>query len=147
MYLHRFGVLITLVILPAFAQVYNAPISPRNIPHRYGPVRNLQTHPDGSGTSDSWSGYILTAATGSVTDVKGSWLVPEVSCPASGTTESGFWVGIDFGDTSTNQTLEQTGTASNCVDGTPVYRAWYEFLPCLSVLQRRSVVFQQYIRD
>src|SRR5262249_15859291 len=42
---------------------------------------------------------------------------------------SSFWVGID-GDNS--NTVEQTGTDSDWINGEPVYYAWYEFYPAAS---------------
>jgi len=66
---------------------------------------------------------------GSVTDVNGSWIVPSVSCSRIDS-YSTFWVGIDgWSDT----TVEQIGTDSDCLGGTPFYYAWYEFYPALDV--------------
>jgi hypothetical protein len=78
-------------------------------------------------TSTNWSGYAVTGPNGSVTDVKGSWIVPSIqgTCPKTNQYSS-FWVGIDgFG----SNTVEQTGTDSDCVGGTPTYYAWFEFYP------------------
>ncbi len=77
-------------------------------------------------TSFNWSGYVVPSGTGSVTEVKGSWIVPSVSCSSSDSFSS-FWVGIDGWPPST--TVEQTGTDSDCGGGTPLYYAWYEFYP------------------
>ncbi len=101
--------------------------------HRDARVRNLHVRPDGSATSENWSGYVVTGVKGSVTDIRGSWMVPAVTCSGSEATYSNSWVGID-GYPSTNTTLEQIGTESDCqVDEngtlTPVYYAWYEFIP------------------
>jgi hypothetical protein len=96
-------------------------------------------------TSSNWSGYAITGAT--FTDVKGSWVQPAVSCSgAAATTKhagnsknrpsktqqsyAAFWVGLD-GDVS--NTVEQTGTDSDCNGSTPVYYAWYEFYPAYPV--------------
>jgi len=77
----------------------------------------------------NWSGYV--AATNlsqpqlnSVTKVSGSWIVPNVTGPSSGTTNSSIWVGIDgYG----NHTVEQLGTEEDVnKDGQPVYYAWWE---------------------
>ncbi len=78
-------------------------------------------------TSTNWSGYAVTGPAGSVTDAKGSWTVPAIvgSCPSSNQYSS-FWVGIDGFSSST---VEQTGTDSDCQNGTPTYYAWYEFYP------------------
>ncbi len=134
--------LIPLLSLFAFvgqagAQVQNAPTSSRvsaeTHRHRHGPIRNFQLRPNGTGTSGNWSGYEVTGATGSVTDVRGSWIVPAVRCAPSDNTYSNFWVGIDDGN-GNNGALEQIGTESDCRIGKsgkpePVYYAWYEFLP------------------
>lgn len=78
-------------------------------------------------TSNNWAGYDIKTAAGKVTDVKGNWNVPQIAkaCPSSAR-YAAFWVGID-GDGS--PTVEQTGTATYCVSGSPVYFAWYEFYP------------------
>jgi hypothetical protein len=73
-------------------------------------------------TSSNWSGYAVTG--GTYTSVSASWVQPAVNC--SSTAYSSFWVGID-GDTS--NTVEQTGTESDCNGSTPVYSAWYEMYP------------------
>jgi hypothetical protein len=82
-------------------------------------------------TSENWSGYVVSGGTGSVTSVNGSWTVPSVTCPESDA-YSAFWVGID-GFSPTSQTVEQIGTESDCLAGTPNYYAWFEFYPANSV--------------
>lgn len=85
-------------------------------------------NPDGSGNSSNWAGYVVTGANGSVTDVKGSWVVPAVACNGgSVNTYASYWVGID--GYPKGPYLEQIGTDGDCVGGTPLYYAWYEFLP------------------
>jgi hypothetical protein len=81
------------------------------------------------GTSTNWSGYAVSSTTGSVTDVKGSWIVPVVT----GTTKawSSFWVGIDG---YASNSVEQIGTDSDWKNGKAVYYAWYEFYPQPSYL-------------
>lgn len=77
-------------------------------------------------TSTNWSGY---AATGSgYHSVSASWTQPAVTCAAGETSYSSFWVGLDG---ATSRTVEQTGTDSDCVNGTPTYYAWYEMYPKL----------------
>ena len=79
-------------------------------------------------TSSNWSGYAVTAANDSVTDVKGSWIIPTVTCNSTDAYAS-FWVGIDgYG----SNTVEQIGTDSDCVSGKPSYYAWFEFYPHFS---------------
>ena len=78
--------------------------------------------------STNWSGYVAGTnlsqpQANSVTAVSGSWIVPTVTGPTSGTTYSSVWVGIDgYG----NSTVEQLGTEEDVVNGSPVYRAWWE---------------------
>lgn len=81
----------------------------------------------GSSSSLNWAGYAVTAAAGAVSDVKGSWKVPAIQggCPSTNQYSS-FWVGIDGFN---SNTVEQTGTDSDCRGGTPTYYAWYEFYP------------------
>ncbi len=81
----------------------------------------------GSSSSLNWAGYAVTAAPGSVSDVRGSWVVPALqgSCPSTNQYSS-FWVGIDGYSSST---VEQTGTDSDCRSDSPAYYAWYEFYP------------------
>jgi hypothetical protein len=74
-------------------------------------------------SSSNWSGYAASANAGTFTSVTGTWSVPTVICQPGGTENSSQWIGID-GDLSS--TVEQDGTEADCVDGTPVYDAWYE---------------------
>ncbi len=77
--------------------------------------------------STNWAGWAVTGPKGSVTDVKGSWVVPAVTgCTAGTHTYSSFWVGIDG---YSSGTVEQTGTDSDCNGATPQYYAWFEFYP------------------
>jgi len=64
-----------------------------------------------------------------VSDVKGSWIVPSLSC-SSKTTYASFWVGIDgYSD----NTVEQTGVLAECYHGRAYYYTWYEFYPAYPV--------------
>jgi hypothetical protein len=76
-------------------------------------------------TSTNWSGYDTTS--GPFTSVSSSWVQPAVNCSLSAKRSySSFWVGLD-GDGS--NTVEQTGTDSDCVRGHAVYYGWYEMYP------------------
>jgi hypothetical protein len=70
----------------------------------------------------NWGGYV---SFGSFTTATASWTEPAVTCTS---TDDLFapWVGID-GDGSS--TVEQTGVATDCSSGRPVYQAWYEMYP------------------
>jgi len=83
-----------------------------------------------SSCSTNWGGYAATGSTGSVSDVKASWIVPSVTCPKSGSTYAALWVGIDGYSSST---VEQTGVLVHCLLGKATYSAWYEFYPAASV--------------
>jgi hypothetical protein len=110
-----------LLVLPAAAQVVAA--------RQHAPVRIHERRFDGTVTSENWSGYAVLGAADSVTDAKGSWTVPAVTCSESrhsSSAYSSFWVGIDGYSSST---VEQTGTDSDCSGGEPTYYAWYEFYP------------------
>jgi hypothetical protein len=75
----------------------------------------------------NWSGY---AAQGSgFSSVTSSWVEPSVTCNS---TDDLFapWVGIDgYG----SATVEQTGVATDCSSGRPVYQGWYEMYPASPV--------------
>jgi hypothetical protein len=78
----------------------------------------------GRSTSTNWSGYSIDGS--SATGVVGTWIQPAVSCGIGENSWSSPWVGID-GDNS--NTVEQTGTDSDCQNGKPLYYAWYEMYP------------------
>jgi peptidase A4-like protein/Big-like domain-containing protein len=85
-----------------------------------------------SSQSTNWSGYAVTGAAGSVSEVTGSWVVPSVAGTCTSTDQySSFWVGIDG---FSSPTVEQTGTDSDCQGGSPTYYAWYEFYPSPSFI-------------
>ena len=76
-----------------------------------------------------WSGYIAASDVQNrspvVSSVSASWTVPEVK-PSENDTFSGVWVGIGgYGE----ETLIQTGTEQEYVNGRRAYYAWYELLP------------------
>jgi hypothetical protein len=74
----------------------------------------------------AWGGYVITAPTGAVTDVKGSWTVPTAQTPPTGS-QAATWIGIDgFG----NGTVEQIGTDTDVgILGNLSYYAWAEMYP------------------
>jgi len=93
--------------------------------HRHRPIviRHVR---EGAVSAYNRSGYAVTGGVGSVNDVKGSWMVPAVTCAPGETSYSSFWVGIDGFNSST---VEQTGTDSDCQSGVPTYYVWFEFYP------------------
>jgi hypothetical protein len=80
----------------------------------------------------NWGGYV---SFGSFTTATASWTEPSVTCTS---TDDLFapWVGID-GDGSS--TVEQTGVATDCSSGRPVYQAWYEMYPAAPVYYSNAV--------
>lgn len=75
----------------------------------------------------NWSGY---AAQGSgFNSVTSSWTEPAVTCTSTNDLFAP-WVGIDgYG----SATVEQTGVATDCSSGSPVYQGWYEMYPAAPV--------------
>jgi hypothetical protein len=73
------------------------------------------------------------------TSISGDWTQPSVACAGTKAAQSAFWVGLD-GFTTTDQTVEQIGTDSDCtkaskkVPSTPLYYAWYELYPAALVV-------------
>lgn len=119
-----------LVVLLTAVLVSYAP-SPTQTPttaprHRHDPAIIRERH-GRNATSTNWSGYAVTGADGSVSDVKGSWIVPNVSCaPNASDSYSSFWVGIDGFN---SNTVEQIGIDADCISGRAAYSAWFEFYP------------------
>ncbi len=91
------------------------------------PVPQLTMAPrahNASSNSTNWSGYAVTGSSGSVSNAKGSWIVPAIRGTCTSTNQfSSFWVGIDG---FSSGTVEQTGTDSDCQNGSPTYFAWFE---------------------
>jgi hypothetical protein len=76
-----------------------------------------------STTSTNWSGYAATGRT--FTSVSATWVQPAGSC-TSATRYSSFWVGLDG---YSSNSVEQTGTDTDCSGGRPRYYGWYEMYP------------------
>ncbi|RNI21638.1 G1 family glutamic endopeptidase [Flexivirga caeni] len=75
----------------------------------------------------NWSGMVATGSGFSSTST--SWTEPSVSCNSSNDLMAP-WVGIDgYGSSS----VEQTGVATDCSSGSPVYQGWYEVYPAAPV--------------
>lgn len=85
------------------------------------PVFGMHTFADGN-----WGGYV---SFGSFTTATASWIEPSVTCNSTNDLFAP-WVGID-GDGS--PTVEQSGVATDCSRGWPVYQAWYEMYPAAPV--------------
>jgi hypothetical protein len=88
----------------------------------FGAARYDQPLAGFSGDSN-WGGYIAQGS--NLTDISGSWTMPEVTCNSSNDLYAP-WIGIDGYGT---QTVEQTGVQVDCSSGSPVYSGWYEMYP------------------
>jgi Peptidase A4 family len=75
-------------------------------------------------TSSNWAGYVATH--GRFTSVSASWTVPLVKGGLQPTEVAAMWVGLDGRGTST---LEQIGTISGMLGGSPAYEVWFEIVP------------------
>lgn len=117
---------------------FSAPVSGYNsAPSFSSPASIVKIYSSTTSSSSNWAGYAINAPVGSVTEVKGSWVQPAVTCPATGIEAAVFWVGIDG---SNSLTVEQTGTMAECYNGLPSYGAWYEFYPAaLIVISRLKI--------
>lgn len=83
-------------------------------------------------TSSNWSGYAVSAAGQSFTDVKGTWVEPALNCASAAPGFSSFWVGLG-GFASGSTALEQVGTEADCARGVPTHSVWYELVPAPQV--------------
>jgi hypothetical protein len=128
-----FMILFLFAVSPAWAQT-SGPASPSSLPavsprqHRpriaLGPAPNQPGNDNRIFESANWSGYAVIGA--AFTHARGSWIVPNVDCAVNPNGASSFWVGIDGWN---NDTVEQTGTESQCEGHKLVSYAWYEFFP------------------
>ncbi|HEY1914653.1 MAG TPA: G1 family glutamic endopeptidase [Streptosporangiaceae bacterium] len=80
--------------------------------------------------SSNWSGYAVTGSDGAFNSVSSSWTEPTATCNDSGTEYAAFWVGLDGFN---SDSVEQTGTDSDCDGGSPDYYGWYEMYPAAPV--------------
>jgi hypothetical protein len=88
-----------------------------------------QTNTSTSQHVSQWSGYIVASDIQNrspvVSNVSAFWTVPEIQL-SENNTFSGVWVGIGgYGE----ETLIQTGTEQESINGRGFYYAWYEVLP------------------
>jgi hypothetical protein len=81
-------------------------------------------------TSTNWSGYAATGANGAFTSVSATWTEPTASCSGRTGKYASFWVGLDGFN---SNSVEQTGTDSDCSGSTPQYYGWYEMYPAFPV--------------
>ena len=86
--------------------------------------------------SSNWSGYAATGSDGSFSSVSSSWTEPSANCSDGGTEYAAFWVGLDGYN---SDSVEQTGTDSDCSGGSPDYYGWYEMYPANPVYYNNPV--------
>ncbi len=129
---------------PAVPGLYHVPVIGKvKVPRALGSLLGRGLRRATAVQSANWAGYADTNDTFSA--VASSWTEPTVNCANSGgalglgtfngllggpEAASAFWVGLD-GYNSTS--VEQLGTDSDCVSGSPSYYAWYEMYPNPSV--------------
>jgi Peptidase A4 family len=116
---------------PASAGVTYEFLSNKSSRHLYylgtSPTPTTQPNPTPV-SSTNWSGYVVGAdlahpQTDSVSAVYGTWVVPTVTGPPTGSTHCSVWIGIDG---SGNGTVEQVGIGAHVDDGKASYEAWWE---------------------
>jgi hypothetical protein len=96
------------------------------------PVGPIQRVSATTVTTTIWAGYAAAGSAGQFNSVTANWSVPTASCAGvKSNAYSSFWVGLDGFN---SRTVEQTGTDSDCINGTATYFAWYEFYPKKPVL-------------
>jgi Peptidase A4 family len=79
--------------------------------------------------SSNWSGYAVTGSNGAFKSVSASWTEPTASCSKNSRRTdqyAAFWVGLDG---YSSDSVEQTGTDSDCDGTSPDYYGWYEMYP------------------
>jgi len=95
-----------------------------------GVARVLGRDHNTTAQSTNWSGYAATGANGAFHSVSASWTQPTATCSSRTSRYASFWVGLDG---FSSNSVEQTGTDSDCSRGTPTYYGWYEMYPAFPV--------------
>jgi Peptidase A4 family len=86
--------------------------------------------------STNWSGYAVTGADGAFNSVSATWTQPTATCTKRSDQYAAFWVGLDG---YSSDSVEQTGTDSDCDGKTPDYYGWYEMYPADPVYYTNTV--------
>jgi|HubBroStandDraft_1064217.scaffolds.fasta_scaffold08935_2 hypothetical protein len=86
--------------------------------------------------SSNWAGYVVTGSDGAFFSVSASWTQPTATCSSRTDEYAAFWVGLDG---YSSDSVEQTGTDSDCDDRTPDYYGWYEMYPADPVYYTSTV--------
>jgi hypothetical protein len=124
---------------PSVTEPVTPTFSPTSTPPSTVPITTFPTLPAvvPENISINWAGYVVQTSfdvpeKNAIESVEAVWNVPSVDCSQTGMSDysSAFWVGIDgFSSVS----VEQIGTDSDCIQGSPVYYGWYELYPKDSV--------------
>jgi hypothetical protein len=99
---------------------------------------------ESSSASLNWAGYVISSSNYSVSEVNGSWIIPQVA--TGGNSYVAFWVGIDgYND----NTVEQTGIlaepSGHGPHATTLYEVWYEFYPAAPVYASYTAAAGDYV--
>lgn len=88
--------------------------------------------------STNWSGYAVTGSNGAFKSVSASWTQPTATCTGNRRSDqyAAFWVGLDG---YSSDSVEQTGSDSDCAGRTPDYYGWYEMYPANPVYYTNTV--------
>jgi Peptidase A4 family len=85
--------------------------------------------------STNWSGYAVHSS--KYRNVSATWIEPAAKCPLPKAKQyAAFWVGLDGYN---SDSVEQTGTDSDCSGPTPHYYGWYEMFPAAPVFFKTLV--------
>ena len=132
--LRRWGIFLAMLTLTAgltlaanSASAATAGFIPGGPVHLVGASQNVRGGLSHQAQSTNWSGYAAT--TGTYTSISASWVQPAGTC-SRGDQYAAVWVGLDGYSSSS---VEQTGSAVDCVGRTAQYYAWYEMYPNASV--------------
>jgi hypothetical protein len=117
---------------PAAHGVARTGFRPGGLMVRPGGVNRVSGHGrDTTAESTNWSGYAVTGANGAYKSVSASWTEPKATCTSRRSAQyASFWVGLDG---YSSNSVEQTGTDSDCSGTTPKYYGWYEMYPAYPV--------------
>jgi Peptidase A4 family len=88
--------------------------------------------------STNWSGYAVTGSNGTFKSVSANWTQPTATCSGNRRSDqyAAFWVGLDG---YSSDSVEQTGSDSDCDGRTPDYYGWYEMYPADPVYYTNTV--------
>jgi hypothetical protein len=94
------------------------------------PTGEARGHSNAEVESTNWSGYAVTGSNGAYNSVTASWTEPAAACSGRGDKYASFWVGLDGYN---SDSVEQTGSDSDCAGSSPDYYGWYEMYPAYPV--------------